>query len=90
MLFGVGIWTLGTMYNLILRNLLVLAVGENSVVLFSCISTIETIGNLLITPLIAQVFKFGLQLGGVWVTMPVMIGGGFSILALLLLGLRRS
>ncbi|KAK8147944.1 hypothetical protein G3M48_000642 [Beauveria asiatica] len=90
MLFGVGIWTLGTMYNLILRNLLVLAVGENSVVLFSCVSTVETIGNLVIAPLIAQVFKFGLQLGGVWVTMPVMIGGGFSVLALLLLGLRMA
>ncbi|KAM3528942.1 hypothetical protein MY4038_005650 [Beauveria bassiana] len=57
---SVGIWTLGTMYNLILRNLLVLAVGKTSVVLFSCISTVEMIGNLVIPPLIAQVFKFGL------------------------------
>ncbi|KAM3465988.1 hypothetical protein MY5147_009159 [Beauveria neobassiana] len=86
----VVIWTLGSMYNLILRNLLVLAVGENSVVLFSCVNTVETIGNLVIAPIIAQLFKFGLHFGGVWVTMPVMIGSGFSVLALLILGLRGS
>ncbi|KAM3539612.1 hypothetical protein ARSEF1564_007483 [Beauveria bassiana] len=89
MIFGVVIWTLGSMYNLILRNLLVLAVGENSVVLFSCVNTVETIGNLVIAPIIAQLFKFGLHFGGVWVTMPVMIGSGFSVLALLILGSQR-
>ncbi|EJP64896.1 ATP synthase F0 [Beauveria bassiana ARSEF 2860] len=90
MIFGVVIWTLGSMYNLILRNLLVLAVGENSVVLFSCVNTVETIGNLAIAPIIAHLFKLGLHFGGVWVTMPVMIGSGFSVLALLILGLRGS
>lgn len=85
-----AIWTLGGSYNLFLRNLLVLAVGENSVVLFSCINTVETIGNLAIAPVLAQVFKLGLHWGGVWITLPVMVGCGFAGVGLLLLGIASG
>lgn len=78
------------MYNLVFRNLLVLAVGENSVMLFSCINTVEGIGNLAMAPFIAQVFKFGLHLGGVWVALPVMVGLCFATVGLLLLGFKND
>lgn len=82
-----SVWNLGTVYNLVFRNLLVLAVGENSVVLFSGINTAEGVGSLAMAPFIAQVFKFGLHLGGVWVALPVMVGICFASVGMLLLGL---
>ncbi len=85
-----AVWTLGGLYNLVLRNLLVLAVGENSVILFSCINTVETIGNLAMAPVLAQVFKLGLQWGGIWIALPAMLGCTFAVVGLLLLGIKNS
>lgn len=84
------LFNLGTVYNQVLKTLLVVVVGENSVVLFSGLNILETIGNLASAPLVAQAFKFGLHLGGIWIALPVMFGGGFAVVGLLMLGVRNG
>ncbi|KAM0457319.1 hypothetical protein ACHAO4_003117 [Trichoderma viride] len=90
MLVGVILFNLGTVYNQVLKNLLVVVVGENSVVLFSGLNILETVGNLMSTPLVAQAFKFGLHLGGIWMALPVMLGGSFALIGLLVLGVKNG
>lgn len=87
---GVILFNLGTVYNQVLKNLLVVVVGENSVVLFSGLNILETVGNLMSTPLVAQAFKFGLHLGGIWMALPVMLGGSFALIGLLVLGVKTG
>lgn len=82
------LFNLGTVYNQVLKNLLVVVVGENSVVLFSGLNILETIGNLASAPLVALAFKFGLRLGGIWVALPVMFGGSFALIGLLVLRVK--
>ncbi|PTB34895.1 uncharacterized protein TrAFT101_008153 [Trichoderma asperellum] len=90
MLIGVVLFNLGTVYNQVLKSLLVVVVGENSVVLFSGLNILETIGNLTSAPLVAQAFKFGLWLGGIWMALPVMFSGSFALIGLLVLGVKNS
>lgn len=84
------LFNLGTVYNQVLKTLLVVVVGENSVVLFSGLNILETIGNLASAPLVAQAFKLGLRLGGIWIGLPVMFGGVFAVVGLLMLGVRNG
>lgn len=79
-----------SIWNLVLRCLLILAVGENSVMLFTCFNTLEGLASLIVTPGVAYAFKYGLKLGGVWISLSAMMGGGFALLGMLTLGFKKS
>ena len=67
-----------------LKNLLVLSVGESSTVLFSCINMLELVSALVSGPLVAKAFMLGLDLGEVGLRLPFMIASGFAAVALAL------
>ena len=85
MLLGLAVFDIATVYNVVLKSLLVVAVGESSAMLFNCIAILETGSALITGPLVAVAFKIGLSLGGFWVGLPFVIGAGFASLAFVLL-----
>lgn len=70
------------MYTVVLKNLLVLSVGESSTVLFSCINLLEVTSALVSGQVIMQGFILGLDEGGVWLSLPFMIASGLAAVAL--------
>lgn len=57
--------------------------------LFNCVALLEMAGSLISGPLMAELFKAGLSLGGVWVGLPFFFGASLCAAAFLTLSAAK-
>jgi MFS family permease len=73
---GLGLMTLGSGYNLVVRSLLASTVEKNHVgTMYTVIGTIETVGILVSGPLLAITFRVGMEVDGGWLGLPYIVAG---------------
>ncbi|RDW89025.1 hypothetical protein BP6252_01057 [Coleophoma cylindrospora] len=76
MVFGIIIFSIGSAYGLIVRSLLASMVEPHHIgTLFNTISLLQTAGSIIAGPLLANTFKLGLKLDGIWIGLPFMVAG---------------
>ncbi|WQF90194.1 Putative major facilitator superfamily, MFS transporter superfamily [Colletotrichum destructivum] len=76
MVFGLGIFALGSGYNILIRSLLASVVDKDNIgMLYTMMSISETIGALVAGPLLAASFRTGMGWGGPWIRLPYMSAG---------------
>lgn len=78
---GLFIYTLGTGFSAVCRSLITTLVVKDHVArLYAAISIVEKIGDFILAPGLAWLFKAGLKLGGVWLGLPFMGSAAFCAL----------
>ena len=86
MILGLVLYVFGSGYNLLLRSLLASVVEpHHRGTLFNTIGMLESLGIVISGPLLAQAFRVGLGIGGVWIGLPFVIGSGLFLVAILIL-----
>ncbi|RDW94397.1 hypothetical protein BP5796_00160 [Coleophoma crateriformis] len=76
MVLGIIIFSIGSAYGLIVRSLLASMVEPHHIgTLFNTISLLQTAGSIIAGPLLANTFKLGLKMDGIWIGLPFMIAG---------------
>lgn len=80
---GVTILAFGSGYDLTVRSLITSLVHQNHyATLYAVIALVTWFGILISGPLFAATFAKGLELGGMWMSLPFMMTGGLYTLAL--------
>lgn len=75
---GLLLYTLGTGFNTFARSLVSVLVEPTMIgTLYTMISVMDTLGSLSAGPLVAEAFKWGMHLGGVWHGLPYMLSFTF-------------
>ncbi|KFG83653.1 hypothetical protein MANI_015986 [Metarhizium anisopliae] len=70
------IFTVGIGYNLILRSLIAsYAKDDKTGLMFTAISVSEGLGGLIAGPIMAMLFRVGLNLGRAWIGLPFLFAG---------------
>ncbi|KAI7337079.1 hypothetical protein KC315_g2513 [Hortaea werneckii] len=83
---GLLLYTLGTGFNTFARSLVSVLVEPTMIgTLYTMISVMDTLGSLSAGPLVAEAFKWGMHLGGVWHGLPYMLSFAFCGLGALLM-----
>lgn len=82
MSIGLGLMSLGSGYNLLVRSLLASTVEKNHIgTMYTVIGTLETVGILISGPLLAMTFRIGMEGGGGWLGLPYIVAGFLLLLA---------
>ncbi|RMZ03678.1 hypothetical protein D0864_02902 [Hortaea werneckii] len=83
---GLLLYTLGTGFNTFARSLVSVLVEPTMIgTLYTMISVMDTLGSLSAGPLVAEAFKWGMHLDGVWHGLPYMLSFAFCGLGALLM-----
>ncbi|RMY98905.1 hypothetical protein D0864_04220 [Hortaea werneckii] len=78
---GLSLYTLGTGFNTFARSLVSVLVEPTMIgTLYTMISVMDTLGSLSAGPLVAEAFKWGMHLGGIWHGLPYMLSFAFCSL----------
>ncbi|KAG8161996.1 hypothetical protein KVR01_007761 [Diaporthe batatas] len=82
MIIGLGLMSLGSGYNLLVRSLLAATVEKSHIgTMYTVIGTLETVGILISGPLLAITFRVGMEGDGGWIGLPYIIAGILLLLA---------
>lgn len=78
------IFGLGCGYEFAMRGMLAHVAGDRVATVYTTMSLMETIGDLISGPLMAKNYQDGLRLGGVWIGLPFFVVAGLFAVAGLL------
>lgn len=82
MVFGLGVFALGSGYNILIRSLLASVVEKDNIgMLYTMMSIAETIGALVAGPLLAVSFRTGMEWGTGWIGLPYISAGCLLVVA---------
>jgi len=86
MIVGLVLYVLGAAYGLLLRSLLAAVVEpQHRGALFNAAGMVDSTGLVLSGPLLAQAYRVGLGMGGVWVGLPFLVGSSLFLFVLIVL-----
>ena len=85
---GVIIFALGAAFPVILNNTVSRAIGFDGLsMVYSVTSVVDTIGSMVSAPLLAGLYRVGLEKGGWWIGLPFCAAGVAYLIALITTGL---
>ncbi|KAK1570030.1 major facilitator superfamily domain-containing protein [Colletotrichum navitas] len=75
LMMGLGIFTLGSGYRLLIRSFLASIFEEDVAMLYTLMSMFDTIGTLIAGPFLSALFRTGMDWGNAWLGMPYIVIG---------------
>lgn len=84
LLTSLTIMSLGIGYELAMRGMLAQVAGDRVATVYTTMSLMETIGELISGPLLAKLYRVGLGLGMEWSGLPFLASGGLFFIAALI------
>jgi MFS family permease len=84
LILGLVIFALGSTFHLTARSLVTsLVVSDHVATLYSAIAVVTSGGMLVAGPLLANTYRWGMQLGENWIGLPFLVAASLYLLALL-------
>ncbi|CEJ83810.1 hypothetical protein VHEMI03266 [[Torrubiella] hemipterigena] len=86
---SLAVFGLGSGYEYAMRGLLAQIAGDSIATVYTTMSLMETIGELIAGPMLARLYRVGLGWGGDWIGLPLFaIAGLFTIAAIIVWFIR--
>jgi len=83
---GVAFSGLAAGYGICARSLMTSLLSHNIAMLYTTINILEVLGIFIASPLLAALFRLGLQWGGAWTGLPFLMAGLLYTGALFIIG----
>lgn len=86
---SLAVFGLGSGYEFAMRGLLAQIAGDSIATVYTTMSLMETIGELIAGPMLARLYRVGLGWGGDWIGLPLFaIAGLFTVAAIIVWCIR--